>query len=111
MTRSHVWGNHALSACHPQLFGVPFPDSQSGMWIFRRKVLEQLRMRSGGMAFSQELKIEAYRQRLPLCRDADHLLPRAAARRRTAPCVDGFGNLQPADRRPGCGPGPPPSGS
>ena len=61
MTRSHVWGNKGLSAVARQLFGVPFADSQSGMWIFRRKVWTSLRMRSGGMAFSQELKIEAFR--------------------------------------------------
>lgn len=62
MTRSHVWGNRVLSATSQRLFGVPFKDSQSGMWIFRRRVWSALRVRSGGMAFSQELKIEAYRR-------------------------------------------------
>ncbi|HET9516744.1 MAG TPA: glycosyltransferase family 2 protein [Actinoplanes sp.] len=61
MSRSHVWGNKGLSAVARTLFGLPFADSQSGMWVFRRKVWTSLRMRSGGMAFSQELKIEAFR--------------------------------------------------
>jgi glycosyltransferase involved in cell wall biosynthesis len=61
MTRSHVWGNKCLSGIARQLFRVPFADSQSGMWVFRRKVWNGLRMRSGGMGFSQELKIEAFR--------------------------------------------------
>jgi glycosyltransferase involved in cell wall biosynthesis len=61
MTRSHVWGNRALSTLTRLLFDVPFRDSQSGMWIFRRQVWTQSRVLSGGMAFSQELKIEAFR--------------------------------------------------
>jgi glycosyltransferase involved in cell wall biosynthesis len=62
MTTSHVWGNHALSFVTRTLFAVPFRDSQSGMWIFHRHVLRKLQLRSGGMAFSQELKIEAHRR-------------------------------------------------
>lgn len=61
MTRSHVWGNRALSTITRALFGVPFRDSQSGMWVFRRDVWNRCRVLAGGMAFSQELKIEAFR--------------------------------------------------
>src|SRR5262249_18946940 len=61
MPRSHVWGNRALSSLSRLLFDLPFRDSQSGMWIFRRHVWTQSRVLASGMAFSQELKIEAYR--------------------------------------------------
>src|SRR5206468_4537022 len=63
MTRSHVWGNRALSTMTRLLFDLPFRDSQSGMWIFRRHVWTrtQSRVLSSGMAFSQEFKIEAFR--------------------------------------------------
>jgi glycosyltransferase involved in cell wall biosynthesis len=61
MTRTHVWGNRALSTMTRLLFNLPFRDSQSGMWVFRRHVWTQSRVLSGGMAFSQELKIEAFR--------------------------------------------------
>ncbi|WP_127501895.1 glycosyltransferase family 2 protein [Actinoplanes solisilvae] len=61
MSRSHLWGNKGLSMVARHLFGVPFRDSQSGMWVFRRKVWSSLRLRSGGMAFSQEIKVEAFR--------------------------------------------------
>jgi hypothetical protein len=36
-------------------------DSQSGMWVFRRSILKQMNLESDGMAFSEEIKIEAIR--------------------------------------------------
>lgn len=60
MEGSHVWGNKLLSVATRTLFGWPFKDSQSGMWIFKRSIWHRLRVKSSGMPFSQELKIEAY---------------------------------------------------
>jgi glycosyltransferase involved in cell wall biosynthesis len=60
MKRSHVYANHALSLVSRTLFRSPFRDSQSGMWIFKTDVWRQLDVRSGGMAFSQEIKHEAH---------------------------------------------------
>lgn len=60
MTPSHIFGNWLLSITMSQLFNWPFRDSQSGMWIFKRSILKDLDVVSGGMSFSQELKIEAY---------------------------------------------------
>jgi glycosyltransferase involved in cell wall biosynthesis len=34
-------------------------DSQSGMWVFRRSILDGFKLTSDGMAFSEEIKIEA----------------------------------------------------
>jgi glycosyltransferase involved in cell wall biosynthesis len=56
MKPSHTAANHALSALSRKLFRNGLRDSQSGMWIFRRYVWEGLDVRSGGMAFSQEIK-------------------------------------------------------
>jgi len=53
------WGNAALTAATVALFGTPLRDSQSGMWVFRRSVLERLQLSSDGMAFSQEIKLES----------------------------------------------------
>jgi dolichol-phosphate hexosyltransferase len=52
-------GNGALTLACAVLFGRRLRDSQSGMWVFRRAVLERLRLTSDGMAFSQEIKLEA----------------------------------------------------
>lgn len=60
MSRSHIYGNYFFSALARFLFKWPFKDSQSGMWIFKRSILPALEVESGGMAFSQELKLEAF---------------------------------------------------
>src|SRR5205085_866738 len=60
MTPSHLFGNRLLTTVAKVLFNLPFVDSQSGMWIFRREIWDELDVRSSGMSFSQELKIEAY---------------------------------------------------
>jgi len=36
-------------------------DSQSGMWVFRRSILKEMKLESDGMAFSEEVKVEALR--------------------------------------------------
>ena len=54
-------GNLMLTALMNLLFRTPFRDSQSGMWVLRREVLERLRLTSDGMSFSEEIKIEAWR--------------------------------------------------
>jgi hypothetical protein len=33
------------------------------MWVFRRSLLEKLRLESDGMSFSEEIKLEALRRR------------------------------------------------
>ena len=60
MSSSHQLGNLILSFLTKFLFGWPYKDSQSGMWIFKRSIWKKLRVTSSGMPFSQELKIEAY---------------------------------------------------
>ena len=52
-------GNWVLTVAAAVLFLKPIRDSQSGMWVFRRAVLERLRLTSDGMAFSEEIKLEA----------------------------------------------------
>lgn len=60
MTHFHQFGNFVLSTLTHLLYKWPFHDSQSGMWVFKRKIWSQLDVRSSGMPFSQELKIEAF---------------------------------------------------
>lgn len=54
-------GNWVLTAATVLLFWRKILDSQSGMWVFRREVLDGVHLTSDGMPFSEELKIEAWR--------------------------------------------------
>lgn len=58
MTRRNKIGNAMLSRAVRLIYGVPFRDSQSGMWVFRKALLDRIHLRSKGMALSEELKIE-----------------------------------------------------
>jgi dolichol-phosphate hexosyltransferase len=67
MTTEHRIGNRVLNlflglAYHRYLRDLPgggLADSQSGFWVFRRDVLDRVHLDEDGMAFSEELKIEA----------------------------------------------------
>ncbi len=59
MHLSNQLGNWVLTVVAAALFLVPIRDSQSGMWVFRRPILDRLRLTSNGMAFSEEIKLEA----------------------------------------------------
>ena len=62
MSFKHKFGNWVLSTTARILFRVRLKDSQSGMWVFRKAVLGSLDVKSDGMSFSEELKIEAFRK-------------------------------------------------
>jgi glycosyltransferase involved in cell wall biosynthesis len=63
MTMKHRVGNRLLSLTMSVLFLRWVNDSQSGMWVFRREALGQMNLTSDGMAFSEEIKIEAIRHK------------------------------------------------
>jgi dolichol-phosphate hexosyltransferase len=100
MTTLHRVGNRALNtflqlAYHRYLLELPggtLVDSQSGFWVFRRSVLERVHLTSDGMAFSEELKVEAIVRGLRFVE-----VPIAYGERATAPKLqsgrDGFRNL------------------
>lgn len=54
-----VFGNDVLNFFIWILFWFRVRDSQSGMWVLRRWVLTHLNLTSDGMAFSEEIKLEA----------------------------------------------------
>lgn len=61
MSLKHHFGNLVLSLAMSLLYFRWVRDSQSGMWVFRRSILEGMMLESDGMAFSEEIKIEALR--------------------------------------------------
>ncbi len=63
MSLKHKFGNWLLSLAMSVLYFRWVRDSQSGMWVLRRSILDGMRLVSDGMAFSEEIKIEALRNR------------------------------------------------
>src|SRR5215510_8958237 len=61
MSFKNKFGNLVLSLVMSVLFFRWVRDSQSGMWVFRRSILKDMKLVSDGMAFSEEIKIEALR--------------------------------------------------
>jgi glycosyltransferase involved in cell wall biosynthesis len=59
MSFKHWLGNKILSMAMSVLYLRWVQDSQSGMWVFERDALKEMQLVSDGMAFSEEIKIEA----------------------------------------------------
>lgn len=64
MSFKHKFGNFVLSLGMSILYFRWVRDSQSGMWVFRRSILEKMTLISDSMAFSEEIKIEALKNRV-----------------------------------------------
>lgn len=63
MSFTHRFGNRVLTLAVWALWGIRLHDSQSGMWVLSRRALDRMPFGalSDGMAFSQELKLLAFR--------------------------------------------------
>jgi len=59
MSFKHKLGNLVLSLAMSMLYLRWVRDSQSGMWVLRRSIIDRMQLESDGMAFSEEIKIEA----------------------------------------------------
>ena len=54
----NVFGNMVLTWTARILWLRWIADSQSGMWVFRRQVLDHVKLVNGGMPFSEEIKLK-----------------------------------------------------
>lgn len=59
MSGLHGFGNWALSITGRMLFWNGIKDSQSGMWVFKKSIFENLKLRptNDGMPLSEEIKL------------------------------------------------------
>ncbi len=93
MSFRNKFGNKILSLTSNVLFFVGFEDSQSGMWVFTKNCWNKIKdnVKSDGMPFSQEIKIEAYKKlkckEVPIRYGIRKGKPKLNAR------TDGLGNL------------------
>ena len=86
-------GNAILSSATMLLFRRFLIDSQSGMWIFRRDILQRIRPESDGMALSQELKILAFTHPEIRCLEMPIYYGERVGESKLNLWRDGFGNL------------------
>ena len=68
-------------------------DSQSGMWVLRRSILNQMQLESDGMAFSEEIKIEALKNEHILFGEISILYSSRLGEIKLNPWKDGIYNL------------------
>jgi len=88
-----VLGNFILNWTMFFLFLVRLRDSQSGMWIFKRSLLPRFTIVSDGMAFSEELKIEAFTRRDLRCTELPIYYRARVGESKLNMWKDGFANL------------------
>ena len=63
MSFSHRVGNWGLTFFTNLLHRIKIGDSQTGMWVFRREILDKINLTSDGMPLSEEIKIEAWKNK------------------------------------------------
>jgi len=86
-------GNAILSGAMMGLFFKFIIDSQSGMWVFRRDVLDKVSPNSDGMALSEELKILAFTHPDLRCMEMPIYYGERIGTSKLNLWKDGFGNL------------------
>jgi glycosyltransferase involved in cell wall biosynthesis len=59
MSFQNMIGNTVLSLAARLLFGLNIRDVESGMWVFRKNILNKLKLHSDSWPLSHEIKIEA----------------------------------------------------
>ncbi len=93
MSFKHKFGNLVLSLATSILFFRWVRDSQSGMWVLRRSIVEDMRLESDGMAFSEEIKIEAIRNPRIRFGEISILYSSRLGEKKLNPWRDGLHNL------------------
>lgn len=93
MSLKHKFGNLILSLAMSILYFRWVRDSQSGMWVFRRSILEDMNLESDSMAFSEEIKIEALKHPRVRFQEISILYSSRLGEIKLNPWRDGFYNL------------------
>lgn len=93
MSLKHKFGNLILSLAMSVLYLKWVRDSQSGMWVFKRAILKDMKLISDGMAFSEEIKIEALKNARVRFEEISIQYSSRLGEIKLNPWRDGFANL------------------
>jgi glycosyltransferase involved in cell wall biosynthesis len=85
------FGNRVLTLISNLLFSFRLKDSQSGMWIIRKKMLGEICLTGNGMSLSQEIKIKAFRKFK--AKEVDSTYRKRVGKVKLRIFIDGFDNL------------------
>ena len=97
MSFKHKIGNLILSLTLRLLYGINIKDSQSGMWIIRKKALEKIKPLEefhDGMPFSEEIKIEMFINKKIKSKEIPSCLYRRKGVAKLQSWKDGWRNLR-----------------
>ena len=84
-------GNKILTFSTNLLFNFSLKDSQSGMWVISKKMLDEIRLKGSGMSLSQEIKIRAFRNFKS--REVDSTYRKRIGKVKLRMFIDGMDNL------------------
>lgn len=88
-----VFGNEILNLAILIVYGFRINDSQSGMWVFKRELLERMNLTSDTMAFSEEIKLEAFTMPNVRCKELVIYYKERYGESKLNIWRDGFANL------------------
>ena len=97
MSVKHYFGNTILNWTMRILFLMSVHDSQSGMWIFRKKALEKVQPIeefNDGMPFSEEIKIEMFTNKQVKTKEIPSMLRAREGEVKIESFSDGIKNLK-----------------
>jgi glycosyltransferase involved in cell wall biosynthesis len=97
MSVKHYFGNFVLATTLRILFLINLRDSQSGMWIFRKDILDKiqpLKDFNDGMPFSEEIKIEMFSNKKIKSKEIPSLLRAREGDVKIESFSDGWKNLK-----------------
>ena len=93
MSWQNRFGNRVLTVAANVCFGLQLTDSLSGMWAVRRSAIGRMRLTQHGIAFSQEIKVEAFCLGGMRAREVPIEYSRRIGTSKLMPIRDGFGCL------------------
>jgi len=97
MSVKHYFGNFILAITLRILFLINLRDSQSGMWIFKKEVLDKIKPIkdfNDGMPFSEEIKIEMFSNKQIKSKEIPSLLRAREGDVKIESFSDGYKNLK-----------------
>ena len=97
MSFKHFFGNLILSFTLRLLYGIKLKDSQSGMWIIRKDALNKVKPLEefhDGMPFSEEIKIEMFKNREIKAKEIPSCLYKRKGVAKLQSWRDGWNNLK-----------------